>query len=58
MDALNGIVKLPPLPDGAIGWNVCTPGGTFLEFVGDEDAVGREAQKFASEVEAFAAGSQ
>lgn len=47
---------LPPLPEGAIGWNVYTGRGTFIKFVPDEEAVSRLAEKFADDVEAFAAG--
>jgi hypothetical protein len=51
--------QLPPLPPGAIGWNVYTGNGRrFIEFVGDEEAVSREAEKFADEAERFAAGGE
>lgn len=49
-------MRLPPPPDGALGWNVYTGGGTFIEFVPDEEAVGRCAAELANEVESFAAG--
>jgi hypothetical protein len=47
---------LPSPPEGALGWNIYSDGGTFIRFVPDEEAVGREARKFAEAVEAFAAG--
>ena len=48
---------LPPLPEGAIGWNIYTERGTFIRFVPDDEAVSREAAKFTEAVEAFAAGA-
>jgi len=48
---------LPPLPEGAIGWNIYTECGTFIRFVPDEDAVGREAAKFIEAVETLTAGA-
>jgi hypothetical protein len=48
--------QLPPLPPGAIGWNVYTGGGRFVEFAGDEEAVSAQAATLADEVAAFAGG--
>jgi hypothetical protein len=50
-----GLDALPPLPEGAIGWNVYTGGGTFIEFVADEEAVSDLAAEFADEVAAYVA---
>jgi hypothetical protein len=52
-------IGLPPLPPGAIGWNVYNSlpaEPVFAGFVGDEEAVSRVAEHLADEVEAFAAG--
>lgn len=47
---------LPPPPEGALGWNVYTGGGTFIGFAPDEAAITRAARQLASDVEAFTAG--
>jgi hypothetical protein len=53
---------LPPLPDGAIGWDVYTapavplgvePDWSFAEFVAHEAALGPVAARFADEVAAY-----
>jgi hypothetical protein len=48
--------QLPPLPSGAIGWEVFTGSGRFIEFVPDEEAVSHQAAKLADEVASFVAG--